>query len=310
MNYGPLIFLAALFGLASSWLAFVLTPQMQVGQLQQTNSMPAGVPYPVARPGLAQQGAEVYRANGCAYCHSQQVIQTGTTCDVLLTNPGTNHPAVVAALTQLKPGLSAADAQAVLGGDGKTVLRDLSRSAADAAVKTLTASGAKATVWVAPVGPDISRGLGKRRSVARDFLFDYPVMLGSQRVGPDLANVGMRLPDANWHLRHLYAPASEVKGSSMPSYPFLFELRRIERAPSPDAMQLPPGFAPRPGFEVVPRPEAKALAAYLASLRATDPLFEAPLSVVSAAPAASATNAPAAAPGNASGLQSTNAPAK
>jgi len=34
MNYGPLIFLAAFFALAGSWFGFVLTPQIQVGQLQ------------------------------------------------------------------------------------------------------------------------------------------------------------------------------------------------------------------------------------------------------------------------------------
>ena len=53
MNYGPLIFLAAFFGLASSWLAFVLTPQMQVGQQQQTNSVPGGgcLPAGAARVG-------------------------------------------------------------------------------------------------------------------------------------------------------------------------------------------------------------------------------------------------------------------
>ena len=85
MNHGPLIFLAAFFALAGSWFSFVLTPQTQVGRLDQTNTVPAGLTYPVARPGLAREGIEVYRANGCAYCHSQQVGQTGITCDVLLT---------------------------------------------------------------------------------------------------------------------------------------------------------------------------------------------------------------------------------
>ena len=126
--------------------------------------------------------------------------------------------------------MSDADAQAFLTGGSKPVLRGVTKAAADTAVKTLTASGAKAIVWVVPVGPDIARGWGNRRTVARDFLFDYPVMLGSQRVGPDLANIGVRQPDANWHLRHLYAPAAEVKGSTMPAYPFLFERRESIKA--------------------------------------------------------------------------------
>ena len=55
MNYGPLLFLAAFFALASSWVGFVLTPQIQIGRMQQTNSVPAGDTYPVARPGLADR---------------------------------------------------------------------------------------------------------------------------------------------------------------------------------------------------------------------------------------------------------------
>ncbi len=39
MNYGPLVFLAAFFALASSWCGFVLTPQLQIGRLQQTNTL-------------------------------------------------------------------------------------------------------------------------------------------------------------------------------------------------------------------------------------------------------------------------------
>src|SRR5215471_19051904 len=103
MNYGPLLFLAAFFALASSWFGFVLTPQIQLGRIQQTNAVPAGEAYPVARPGLARQGLDVYRANGCAYCHSEQVGQIGIVCDVLLTDAGTNRQALIAALLKVKP---------------------------------------------------------------------------------------------------------------------------------------------------------------------------------------------------------------
>ena len=118
-------------------------------------------------------------------------------------------------------------------------------------------------------------------------------MPGSQRVGPDLADVGTRLPDANWHLLHLYAPQLQVKGSTMPSYRFLFEKRKIERRSSPEALVLPGNFAPPAGYEIIPKPAARALAAYLISLHADAPLFVAPLTVASA-PAATATNSPAA----------------
>ena len=303
MNFGPLIFLAAFFGLTCSWFGFVLTPQFQIGRLEQTNTVPSGTLYPVNRPGLARQGLGIYRANGCAYCHSQQVVQTGTVCDVVLTDAGTNQEPLLVALRKLRPSLSEAEDKDLITGLPKTVRQGLAKDEAQAMVKTLIASGAKASVWIVPVGPDLSRGWGIRRTVAEDFLFDYPVMLGSQRVGPDLANVGVRLADPNWHLSHLYAPRSQVKDSTMPPYRFLFEKRRIEHARSPDALLLPSELAPEPGYEIVPKEEATALVAYLLSLRANEPLFSAPVSVASAAPATTDTNA---APGAVN--SATNAP--
>ena len=317
MNHGPLLFLAAFFALASSWCGFVLAPQLQVGQMQQTNTLSDGATYPVARPGEAQQGLQVYRANGCASCHSQQVRQSGTVCDVVLTEAGTNQAALIPALVTLKCGtiptqaeqraaatakdkpparlqeFSEPGARDLLAHLPQPVRQGLTREEANADVKALTAAGAKASIWIVPVGPDISRGWGRRRTVAEDFLFDYPVMPGVQRVGPDLANVGLRLPDASWHLRHLYAPRLYEKGSTMPPYRFLFEKRKIGKEPSPEALALPAEFAPEAGLEIVPKQAAKALAAYLTSLRADAPLFVAPL--VAASPTtAAATNAPGA----------------
>jgi cbb3-type cytochrome oxidase cytochrome c subunit len=301
MNYGPLIFLAAFFALAGSWFGFVLTPQMQIGQLQQTNTVPDGVIYPVARPGLAREGLDVYRANGCAACHSQQVRQTGIVCDVLLTDGGTNRIALTNVLQKIDPGLTEAKVDELLSRLPKPVKQGTSREEANKIVDELKKVGAKFELWTIPVGPDIARGWGKRRSVAEDFIFDSTVLLGSQRIGPDLANVGMRLPDINWHLRHLYAPSLEVQGSPMPPYRFMFEKRRIERAPALDALSLPPQLAPEPGYEIVPKAEAKALAAYLTSLQAGAPLYHAPLTVPPPPP--QATNAPA-------GAISTNAAVK
>src|SRR5713226_8988485 len=140
MNFGPLIFLAAFFGLSCSWFGFVLTPQIQIGRLQQTNTIPAGVTYPVARPGLARQGLAVYRANGCAYCHSQQVGQTGTVCDVVLTDAGTNQPALLVALRKLRPALSEAEDKELLASLPKTIRQGVTKEEADAAVKILNSS--------------------------------------------------------------------------------------------------------------------------------------------------------------------------
>ena len=316
MRYGPLIFLAALFALASSWVGFVLTPQLQVGQLQQTNAVGMSITYPEARPGLAHEGLEVYRANGCQYCHSQQVGQTGTAFDVELTAAGTNQAAVLQALLLVEPSLTQAQALSELKALPLKVKRESNKMEADATAKTLSVGGAKAQVWVKPTGPDIERGWGRRRSVAEDYLFDYPVMLGSRRVGPDLANVGVRRPDPNWHLLHLYSPQLEVAGSTMPSYRFLFHKRKLQPGAAPEGLPLPN----EPGYELVPTAKAKALTAYLLSLRADAPLFDAPYSApapptpagTNATPATAgvATNAPSAGAAAATNAPATNAPAK
>lgn len=292
MNSGPLVFLAAFFALAFSWFGLVLTPQFQVGRLQQeTNIVNKAELYPAARPGLARQGAEVYRAAGCAACHTEQVGQTGTVCDVVLTDPGTNHAALIEAL--IRSGFGKSNPGRFLSGLPKPVRQGLDKDAADLLATALKSAGAKAAVVVVPVGPDIARGWGKRRTVAADYLYDDPVMLGSIRIGPDLANVGVRLPDPNWQLRHLYAPRLEVKDSLMPPYRYLFTMRRIGWQPSPDALQLPADVAPPPGFEIVPTSKARAIVAYLSSLRSDAVLFEAPMTAASVSAPAAATNAPA-----------------
>src|SRR6185436_2114450 len=109
----------------------------------------------------------------------------------------------------------------------------------------------------------------------QDYIGDYPVQLGNLRIGPDLANIGLRQTNTFWHLAHLYNPKLTSPGSMMPPYRYLFETRqsRPGQPPSPDA--LPAETVP--GHEVVPTPQAHALAAYLLSLRAEAPLFEAPL---------------------------------
>lgn len=290
MKSSALVFLTAFVALAASWGGLVLAPQLQLGLSEQTKTLDGRL-YPQTRPGLARQGLEVYRAQGCMYCHTQQVRQQGARCEVVLTEPGTNATATVMALVRLNPELGKLDPVVLLGGLPKTVLTVPDMNAAEPALKALEAVGAKAEALVTATGSDIARGWGLRRTVALDFLADSPVQPGSRRIGPDLANVGLRLPDAQWHLRHLYAPRAEVKDSTMPPYRFLFELRKLGARPSLDALQLPREFAPPEGYEVVPKPEAVALVAYLLSLRADAPLFEMPVMTLPAT--VPVTNAPA-----------------
>jgi cbb3-type cytochrome oxidase cytochrome c subunit len=304
MNYGPLIFLAAFFALATSWFGLVLSPQSQLGRMQQTtNIAQPTLLYPPGRPGLARQGLDVYRANGCAYCHSQQVRQRGTVCDLILSDAGTNPAPLISALVNRKLAKSESGAKELLTGLPKAILSGVTKTEAARELEVLKKAGAQAELWIVPVGPEIARDWGKRRTVAEDFLYDSPTLLGSQRIGPDLANVGARKIDS-WQYLHLYAPRSQVRGSVMPPYRYLFEERRIKQTPSPNALILPPEVVPQPGYEIVPKPEAVALVAYLASLRVETPLYAAPLSVP--VPVID-TNAPAVGGTN---VVATNAPAK
>lgn len=128
----------------------------------------------------------------------------------------------------------------------------------------------------AELGPDLMRGWGirQRYSVAEDYMYDYPVMLGTQRVGPDLANAGARL-DKQTILLHLYNPRDpriHAPGTVMPPYPYLFKKQKIIRTPSPDA--LPVEVAS--GYEVVPTEEGAALATYVAGLKQTVYIFDVP----------------------------------
>lgn len=292
MNRTPIIFISTLIAFALSFGAFVLAPQLQVGGQGLTKVVGSEAAYPVARAGTAVQGAEVYRAEGCVACHSQQIRQSGVVFDVALKEAGTNEPALIAVLKKLDPKLDDAAAKALAGAVPQLCLSGLATKAeADAAKAALEAVGeVKAQIRLRPTGADIARNWGLRRSVAADYLYDSPVLLGAQRIGPDLSNVGARRPDAGWQLRHLYAPRAEIKDSTMPPYKYLFETRKVGHAPSPDALQLPAGFEPPAGYEVVPTDRARELVAYLRSLRVDAPLYEAPLAGPLALPKPDATN--------------------
>jgi cbb3-type cytochrome oxidase cytochrome c subunit len=258
MKNGFWVFCAALIALGGSWCGFVLAPELQLGGAKQTTVLNSSDVYPIELSGDATLGLQVYRADGCAACHTEQVRQTGTACSVMLTDAGKNPEAITNLISSL-------------------VLTNLTKEDADAAAAKIAAAGGKTEIHLTATGPDIARGWGMRRSVAEDYLYDQPVQLGSLRAGPDLSNAGARA-DSSWQLLHLYAPKSVVKGSTMPPFRYLFEVRKIGREPSPDALKLPPEFAPPAGYEVVPKSEAKQLAAYLSSLRASVPLYSAPIS--------------------------------
>ena len=288
MNHGPLIFLGVFFSLALSWAGLILGPQLQLGG-QQPVPTDAGL-YPSARSGLAKQGAEVYRANGCYHCHSQQVKQDAVQFGAQVTSIGDNTNAVIATLVKLGFASDTNAAKQALAKLPLVLRENVSLRDAGFTVKQLGEPGAKAEVTFKNLGADLARGWGSRLTVAQDYLFDEPVMLGAQRIGPDLANVGVRAPDKfaaawkfsstntvaevrDWHYRHLADPRSVAPESTMPAYPWLFVQH---------------------GDKLVPTRDAEALVEYLLSLHSDVSLTNAPMpKVASAVPVAAAISAPA-----------------
>jgi cytochrome c oxidase cbb3-type subunit II len=104
-----------------------------------------------------------------------------------------------------------------------------------------------------------------RASRASDYAREDPPMLGTQRTGPDLANVGARQPSEAWHLIHLYDPRAVVPQSVMPAYRWYF-VEKDQAAPGDVVVPVPTGHAP-PGRVIVAGPDARALVAYLRSLQ-------------------------------------------
>lgn len=124
--------------------------------------------------------------------------------------------------------------------------------------------------------PDFQRGWG-RASVAGDYYYDHPHLLGTMRTGPDLFNIGARQPSIDWQLGHLYEPRAYTPGSTMPAYPFMFTVK--DEAQEGDVVvKLPPDLQ-QLGKVVVAKPEALDLVQYLLGLNHTypiDPGFELP----------------------------------
>ena len=119
--------------------------------------------------------------------------------------------------------------------------------------------------------PDGARGWG-RPSVAADYAYDSPHLLGTMRTGPDLFNIGSRQPSEDWHLGHLYQPRAYTQGSIMPAFAYLFVEHDGPPAPGEKAIKLPPQFV-KSGRTIVASPQALDLVAYLLALDHTYPIL-------------------------------------
>lgn len=194
MARASLVALGAFAIMASAIIILVVIPRIMLREVQALPELP---PYTDEQ----LRGREVYIANGCLYCHSQQIRDPSFTTDV-------------------------------------------------------------------------DRGWGSRPTVPEDYVYDRPHLLGTMRTGPDLINVGQRIPSEDWHLIHLYDPRAVVAWSTMPAFPFLFEKRRPEDVGPDDRVVSLSGPRAPQGVTIVARPEALELVAYLISLSRQYPVAD------------------------------------
>ena len=67
------LFLGIFGTLAFSWMGLTVIPNWQIGHLNPQSDEEGTDTYPMPQSGMVERGAHVYAANGCIYCHSQQV---------------------------------------------------------------------------------------------------------------------------------------------------------------------------------------------------------------------------------------------
>ncbi len=123
---------------------------------------------------------------------------------------------------------------------------------------------------------DMDRMWGSRPGIAADyaamtrtdFWRNTATLMGTERTGPDLTNIGTRQPSEAWNLLHLYQPRAVVKESIMPAYPWLFELRD-SLSKGDVEVTVPDEFRKNVTGKIIASKEALNIVAYLQSLKQT-----------------------------------------
>lgn len=306
------LFLGIFGTFAFSWAGLVLIPNYQIGHLEPQVDEDGNDPYPAPKSGMADRGRRIYAANGCVYCHSQQVRADYAASDIErkwgerrsaprdylferpvmlgkmrlgqdLSNIGKRAPAEeetappAASPTPAAP----ATAQASSAANPAPATSPSTPPATAATGASPAVSPAKVAAVTSPA-PAAASPTAAAASPS-------PVANTADSAGP--ANPANGAPPAYtsaWHHRHLYSPRSLVLDSNMPAYHFLYEKRRISGERAADALKLGEGDSVAEGWEVVPTYDAKCLVAYLMSLDQSHGLKE----VKTAAALSSASPAP------------------
>src|SRR5207302_1895545 len=90
-GFTPLV-LGLLATLAFSWLGLAYIPDLQIGDLEPQSDEEGTDIYPMPKSGMAERGKRVYVADGCFYCHSQQIRADYAAADVDLQRWAASSP--------------------------------------------------------------------------------------------------------------------------------------------------------------------------------------------------------------------------
>jgi cbb3-type cytochrome oxidase cytochrome c subunit len=325
------LFLGIFGTFAFSWLGLTVVPNWQIGHLNPQSDEEGTDIYPQPQSGMFERGARVYAADGCIYCHSQQVRADYAADDIErkwgnrrsaprdyifeqtvflgkmrmgqdIANIGARAPAEQASASRAG---AAAPATSPSGGTSPAV-SPTSQGAAPAAASPAakqTPSVSPAPSGGSPAASPSSPAPKAPVPPAAPLSSSSPSAMANPAASPSPAAVAPwpvqtagepPMYSAAWHHVHLYSPRSINVDSNMPSYRFLYEKRRIRDTRSTDALQLTGSDAPPDGWEVVPSLDAKCLVAYLMALNQSHPLND--VRSVGGAPAAPASAAGSPAP--------------
>ena len=298
-----------LFGtFAFSWIGLTVIPNWQIGHLDPQMDEEGTDIYPAPKSGMAERGRRVYTANGCFYCHSQQIRPDYVASDIdrkwgerrsaprdyIFARP------VLLGKTRMGPDLSNIGKRAPAEEEnappaGASPAASPAANANPAGSPAIAASPAPAgSPQSSPVAKPVAAP-GANASPAQN-ASPAPTANPAGSLDSALAKGEPPTYSAAWHHQHLYSPRSLTLDSNMPAYRFLYEKRRISGERSADALKLMGKEATREGWEIVPTYDAQCLVAYLMSLDQSHPLKEVKSAAPASAPAASASPAPAAPP--------------
>ncbi|MBD3750769.1 MAG: cytochrome c [Sphingobacteriales bacterium] len=135
---------------------------------------------------------------------------------------------------------------------------------------------------------EIDKVWGSRPGIAADyariertsFLQNTATLMGTERTGPDLTNIGQRQSSDAWHYLHLYNPRIVIPQSIMPRYKWLFEVKDYPEE-GDIKVEVPDEYKDFPKNKVlVVTKDGMDLVAYLKSLKQVklpdgtpDPIF-------------------------------------